>query len=215
MTLIIGDIHGCYDELQALLDLAAVSDDEPILAIGDILDKGEQPGQVLDFFLNHPQASSLRGNHEERHLRWVIQHEKPPLAQQITRERLGEVRYDQAIEYMRQMPLYADLPDILVIHAYLECGIPLAYQDTGLLTGTDYELPLDWHEQYTDEKPLAFGHKDYSGGKNQAFVIPGRIYALDSRCVTGGQLSALKLPEWDIISVPARANHWQNLVAGY
>ena len=61
MTFIIGDIHGCYDELQALLDAAGISADEDILAIGDLVDKGEQPAQVLDFFLNHPRARSLMG----------------------------------------------------------------------------------------------------------------------------------------------------------
>ena len=36
-TLVIGDIHGCYVELQALLDKAGVGDDDLILAVGDIV----------------------------------------------------------------------------------------------------------------------------------------------------------------------------------
>ena len=35
MTFIIGDIHSCYNEMQALLDKAGIGDDEPIIAQGD------------------------------------------------------------------------------------------------------------------------------------------------------------------------------------
>jgi serine/threonine protein phosphatase 1 len=47
MTLIIGDIHRCYDELQALLDKAGIGDDEPIIALGDVMDQGLASPQTL------------------------------------------------------------------------------------------------------------------------------------------------------------------------
>jgi len=67
--LLIGDIHGCYDELQALLDLAGLSGDDEIIALGDIVDRGPATPQVLEFFQTQPNARSLMGNHERKHLR--------------------------------------------------------------------------------------------------------------------------------------------------
>ena len=45
--LVVGDIHGCYDELQALLDAAGVADDDEIIALGDVVDRGPASPQVL------------------------------------------------------------------------------------------------------------------------------------------------------------------------
>ncbi len=48
--LVIGDIHGCYNELMALLDAAALSEDDEIIALGDIVDRGPDSEKVLAFF---------------------------------------------------------------------------------------------------------------------------------------------------------------------
>ena len=38
-TLVIGDIHGCYDELQALLDKAGFTEGDAIVSVGDRVDR--------------------------------------------------------------------------------------------------------------------------------------------------------------------------------
>ena len=48
-TLVIGDIHGCYDELQTLLDKAGLSSGDKIVAVGDIVDRGPETPEVLGF----------------------------------------------------------------------------------------------------------------------------------------------------------------------
>ena len=62
--LIIGDIHGCFTELQELLDKAGLSPQDEIIALGDIVDRGPDSTKVLDFFRTHPNARSLIGNHD-------------------------------------------------------------------------------------------------------------------------------------------------------
>jgi serine/threonine protein phosphatase 1 len=42
-TLVIGDIHGCYDELQSLLDKVGLTDTDAIISIGDCIDRGPEP----------------------------------------------------------------------------------------------------------------------------------------------------------------------------
>ncbi|MEM6527533.1 MAG: metallophosphoesterase, partial [Chloroflexota bacterium] len=68
-TLVIGDIHGCYDELQALLDTVPLTADDRIVHIGDMIDRGPYPEQVVDFFVKTPQATSIMGNREDKHIR--------------------------------------------------------------------------------------------------------------------------------------------------
>jgi hypothetical protein len=67
-TLIIGDLHACHAELLDLLDLAGLGSDDRIVAVGDLIDRGPEPAEVLAFFRDHPNASSVRGNHERKHL---------------------------------------------------------------------------------------------------------------------------------------------------
>jgi serine/threonine protein phosphatase 1 len=67
--LIVGDIHGCYTELCDLLDLAGLSAGDEIIAIGDIVDRGPESQRVLDYFRREPNARSLMGNHERKHVR--------------------------------------------------------------------------------------------------------------------------------------------------
>jgi serine/threonine protein phosphatase 1 len=68
-TFVIGDIHGCFTELQELLDKAGIADDDRIIALGDIVDRGPYTPQVLEFFCNSTSRLSLMGNHERKHVR--------------------------------------------------------------------------------------------------------------------------------------------------
>lgn len=71
-TLVIGDIHGCYDELQSLLDKAGLTDEDAIVSVGDCVDRGPGTPAVLRFFQEKPNAKLIMGNHERKHE--VLQH---------------------------------------------------------------------------------------------------------------------------------------------
>jgi serine/threonine protein phosphatase 1 len=210
MTLVIGDIHGCYDELCALLDKSGVQDDERIIAVGDLLDKGTQPVAVYDFFTRTTCAESVRGNHEQKHLTVSIGAMAYPDTQRETRDALGS-RYAQALRYMRRLPPYIELDEAIVLHGYYDPRYPLYKQHPYVLIGTssgeDYILDQvgdDWYEQLDMPKPIIVGHRDYSDGQQAMTVIDGQFYGIDTRCVYGGYLTAIRLPQWEIISVPAR-----------
>lgn len=210
MTLVIGDIHGCYDELCALLDKSGVQDDERIIAVGDLLDKGPQPVAVYDFFTRTACAESVRGNHEQKHLVASTGAMPYPDNQLETRDALGS-RYAEALRYMRRLPLYIELDEAIILHGYYDPRYPLHKQAPYVLIGTssgeDYILDQvgdDWYEQLDLPKPIIVGHRDYSDGQQEMTVIDGQFYGIDTRCVYGGHLTAIRLPQWEIISVPAR-----------
>lgn len=218
-TLIVGDIHGCYDEFETLLARAGLADDDSIIALGDLLDRGPQPGKVLTFFLSYENARSIRGNHEQYHLDAKYADQPPGLAQLITRFLLGDAYADSLI-FMESLPLFLELPDVLLFHAYLEPGIAPEQQQPSVLLGMDegekylkshFDRP--WFDLYTGEKPIIAGHRDYT--QMQKPFVHNKFIGLDTRCVYGGSLTGLLLPAWRFISVKARDNHWQTLRGRY
>ena len=118
-TLVVGDIHGCYFELQTLLDKAGLSDDDLIIGLGDIVDRGPETPQVLDFFQNTHKVRALMGNHERKHVRAARGEIKLAISQQISRQQLG-VHYPDAVAWMELMPLFIELPEAVLVHGYLE-----------------------------------------------------------------------------------------------
>lgn len=63
-TLVIDDIHGCYIELLALLEIAGLNSGDSIIAVGDIVDREPETPQVLDFFQQTPNAQSRLIKHK-------------------------------------------------------------------------------------------------------------------------------------------------------
>ena len=59
-------------------------------------------------------------------------------------------------------------------------------------------------------KPLIVGHRDYSETM-EVFNYQDRVFGIDTRCVYGGSLTGLLLPDFKFISVPARRNHWKKM----
>jgi serine/threonine protein phosphatase 1 len=215
-TLVIGDIHGCYDELQELLEKAGLTEGDPIVSVGDCVDRGPETPAVLRFFQEQPKALLIMGNHERKHVRADRHEVKLALSQKISRIQFGET-YPAALAFMSELPLYLDLPDALVVHGYLEPGLPLPQQRSTVLCGTmgggkylqtQYDRP--WYELYEGDKPLLVGHHNYSN-TNQPFIYRDRVFCLDTDCVIGKTLTGLLLPSFKIISVPSRANYWSQV----
>jgi serine/threonine protein phosphatase 1 len=219
-TLVIGDIHGCYDELQALLDKTGLTEGDAIVSVGDCVDRGPDTPAVLAFFQKTPNAFLIMGNHERKHVRASRHEVKLAQSQKISKVQFGET-YPDALTFMRTLPLYLDLPDALVVHGYVEPGLSLSQQRSTVLCGTmggdkqlraTYDRP--WYELYDGEKPLLVGHHNYSG-TDQPFVYRDCVFGLDTDCVTGRALTGLLLPSFKFVSVPSRANYWMQVRQSY
>ncbi|MDE3090807.1 MAG: metallophosphoesterase [Chloroflexota bacterium] len=87
--LVIGDIHGCWNEFQELLDQAGLSDGDEIIALGNFVDRGPDSPRVLDFFRAQPNARAIQRNHERKHVRSARGEVKAALSQRITRQQQG------------------------------------------------------------------------------------------------------------------------------
>jgi len=206
-TVIVGDIHGCYEELVQLLDVARVRDDDLLISVGDVVDRGPRPLEVIELFRARARSLVLMGNHERKHVREVFSY-----AQQITRLQLG-ARYAECVAWMKTLPYYHETPEVRVVHAAMVPGVPLANQNEDVLAGTtsgEHKLAAQlaggfWHERYSDTIPIVFGH--HVVGRDP-LVTPNRVYGIDTGACHGGRLTAVSVPDFTLYAVDARADHW-------
>jgi serine/threonine protein phosphatase 1 len=210
---VISDIHGCWDELRELLDVIGPTADDEIIALGDIVDRGPDSEEVLGFFRDTPNAISIMGNHERKNIRSARGETKPALAQLILRYQLGE-RYEQWLSFMQTFTRHVELPEAILVHGMLQPGVPLEQQKDTVVIGTlsgekflqeTYSRP--WYELYEGPKPVVAGHHCYLRNA-RPLIREGLVYAIDTSVAHGGRLTALILPEFRLVSVPSRGDHW-------
>src|SRR5579862_9488446 len=71
-TFVIGDIHGCVDEVNCLLDALAPTADDTVVCLGDYIDRGPASKGVIDRLIRlrreGPRCVFLKGNHEDMFL---------------------------------------------------------------------------------------------------------------------------------------------------
>ena len=62
-TYAVSDIHGCYDELMELVKIINFSDEDTLYVLGDCVDRGPKPVEVLTWMMNKPNVIPIAGNH--------------------------------------------------------------------------------------------------------------------------------------------------------
>src|ERR1051325_6051937 len=208
-TIVIGDIHGCYDELTDLLNVIDFQPDDRVVAVGDLITKGPKNRETLDLFIKDHRFSSVIGNHD-RTLRQKWRGEPVALtkAQRKTINELESDR-DRYFEFLKSLPFFIDLGSHLVVHAGIRPGVPLDEQMASDLTeirtmGADptRRKGTAWYKIYRGPKTILFGHWPKKKPKRAAFAI-----GLDTGCVYGGHLTGYIIESDQFVSVPARETY--------
>lgn len=204
-TIVVGDIHGCYDELMALLEKAAFDADDRVVAVGDLVVKGCKNREVLELFIEDERFRAVLGNHDRALCRyWNGEAVTLKDSQERTRAELAadEPRY---AAYLQSLPLMIDLGTHLVVHAGVRPGVALAEQSADDLTelrslGEDRtnRAGVPWYERYDDEKIVLFGHWPAPAPRRGP-----RALGLDTGCVYGFQLTAYIIETGELLSVEA------------
>ena len=133
--IVIGDVHGHYDTLIALLDAVSPTSSDKIYFLGDLIDRGPKSAQVVDLVMRN-QFECLRGNHEEMLLDVVGTGEVSVELYQswlysgghATVESYDSKIPQEHIDWIKNLPLYADLGDYWLVHAGVAPNIPITQQ---------------------------------------------------------------------------------------
>ncbi len=211
-TILVGDLHGCYSELLTLLERLDFSPRDLLLAVGDLLDRGPESWELARFFRETPNAHSVLGNHERKVVKVMQGAVEPAWSQTQTLSRLPEDQWPRWSEWLCSLPLIIETPDVVVAHARIDPERSLREQETRHVTGVggpglkiarDCDDVPTWYAALSADKPVCIGHLIYT----RVELVPRGLYALDTDAVTGGRLTALVLPGYNIMSMPVAIDH--------
>ncbi|WP_410535925.1 polynucleotide kinase-phosphatase [Streptomyces sp. KL2] len=233
---IVGDVHGCRAELEALLgrlgyaierDAAgrAVDARHPegrtAVFVGDLVDRGPDSPGVLRLVMGMVAAGHalcVPGNHENKLGRYLKgrnvrhTHGLAETIEQLEREAAADPEFPARVEeFIGSLVSHYVLDGgaLVVCHA----GLPEKYHGRtsgrvrshalyGDTTGEtdEFGLPVryPWAEDYRGRAAVVYGHTPTP----RATWLNNTI-CLDTGCVFGGALTALRWPERELVDVPA------------
>ncbi len=234
---IVGDVHGCFDELRALLDQLGYAverhgeryvlshpENRRLVFVGDLIDRG--PGVVdclrlaMDAVEDGP-ALCVPGNHEVKLLRKLrgrdvrLTHGLDTTIAQLEAE--PESFRDRVAAFIDRLVSHYVFDDgrLAVAHAGMKedllnrsSGAVREFALFGDTTGEtdEFGLPVryDWAAEYRGETAIVYGHTPVT---TPEWV--NRTICIDTGCVFGGRLTALRYPERELVSVPAARTYYE------
>lgn len=204
-TIVVGDIHGCYDELMTLMDKVGLEKKDRVVSVGDLITKGPKSREVLDLFMTDKRFSTVIGNHDlALRRRWAGEDIELKSAQKTAFKDLKGEK-DLYMTFLNALPFTIDLETHLVVHAGLRPNVELHSQTTGDLTrlrtlGPDRESEegTPWYHVYNGKKIVLFGHWPSAEPRRGPKAI-----GLDTGCVYGHNLTAYIIETDEFVSVEA------------
>jgi serine/threonine protein phosphatase 1 len=127
---IIGDIHGCFDELIELTEKIGLTDNDILISLGDIVDRGNKSKEVYEYFLNRPNSIVLMGNHERKHQNGILNY-----AQEIVKVQF-ENDYKVFLKWLDTLSYYYETEEAIIIHAFFEHDKEIEQQKDEVLCGS-------------------------------------------------------------------------------
>ena len=231
---IVGDVHGCAEELAELLttlgyarDGAGVfahADGRKAVFLGDLVDRGPATPEVLRTVMAMVAAGNamcVPGNHEVKLVRALrgrdvqIAHGLGASLEQLSSE--PETFRDEVVEFLDKLISHLVLDDgkLVVAHAGMleqmqgrASSAVRAFALYGETTGEidEFGLPVryPWAEDYRGSAMVVYGHTPVPEPQWVNNTID-----VDTGCVYGGRLTALRYPEKELVSVPAKRVYYE------
>ncbi len=228
---IIGDVHGCFDELERLLaelgyeqtdGLYAHPEGRKAVFVGDLVDRGPRivdSVRLVKAMVDAGSALCIPGNHDMKLVRKLrgrdvqITHGLDRSLAEL--DKLSEAERDEIREFLYKLVSHYVFDDgrLVVAHAGMReemqgrgSGKVRDFALYGETTGEtdEFGLPVRWNwaAEYRGQAMVVYGHTP----------VPepewlNRTINIDTGCVFGGRLTALRYPEKELVSVPAAATY--------
>ena len=232
---IIGDVHGCLHELTDLvgeLGYAVVDGkvqprpDRKLVFVGDLVDRGPDSAGVLRFAMDAQQnagAIIVPGNHDEKLLKklrgkdvqlthgldltWAQLEAETPEFRTEVRDFLDGLRSHYVLDGGKLVVAHAGMREE---YAGRASGRVRSFALYGETTGETDEvgrpIRMDWARNYRGSAAVVYGHTPVRDAKWRNNTI-----CIDTACVFGGSLTALRWPERETVSVPARETYYEGV----
>ncbi len=208
--IIVGDIHGCYEELRDLLTQVAFDPaNDVLISCGDIVDRGPKVRETVEFLFGLPNFYMVLGNHEEKFVRYLEGNNiKIAHGLQETIDSFAGVFPPDLRERLKALPVIVKTPSGYVVHAGFDPEMPPEEQSFSdciymrYYGGKTYFDAINGRPWYTlwprDQPRVFFGHIPMADGPI------GQAVSLDAGCVFGGEMKAFDSRDGKIHAVKAR-----------
>ncbi len=222
-TIIIGDVHGCFDELVELFDVLKVSfTTDRVILLGDLVHKGPLSFKVVNFVMEN-NIESILGNHDDFFLKALKGEVEPYQEYSETMAKLSSKK-DNLIDWFSNRPLFLEDKNWLLVHGGIDPdGFALRSLNREVLLNLRYWDVISnklvktnghseqksnyqpWYEclnlEKLQNKKIFYGHwakKEVQIHRN------GKIIGLDTGCCYGGKLSAYLLEEERFVQINSK-----------
>jgi protein phosphatase len=234
---IIGDVHGCFDELQELLFKLGYSvnrtdeteknfgfsviapENRKVIFVGDLVDRGPDSPNVLRLVMsmvNSGVAYCVPGNHDLKLQKYLngkqvqLKHGLEVTVKQLESETEQFKSTVEKFLYGLISHYVFDNGKLVVAHAGLKeemqgrgSGAVRSFCMYGETTGEidEFGLPVrhNWAKEYRGKAKVVYGHTPVPEAEWLNKTID-----IDTGCVFGGKLTALRYPEEELVSVKAK-----------
>lgn len=208
-TIVIGDIHGCYEELKEMIvDLENNKeynkDTDRLIFLGDYIDRGMDSYKVIQYIKelqkNNDNVIALMGNHEKMCIDFMAHLSDDWLLNgyHTTINSYGNYKELQKdIEWMKTLPLYYEDDSFIYVHAGINPNKPLDKNSAYELLWQRESFIYNKNEF---DKTVIFGHTPSQNLlQNDApyKTLAGNI-GIDTGCVFGGSLTALIIENGEV-----------------
>lgn len=202
-TIVIGDIHGCYNELVDMIEELETDgkynkDTDRLIFLGDYIDRGKDSNKVVKYIRElqrkNDNVIALMGNHEDMCIEYFKnQFHKDWLYNggYTTIESYDDERQLMSdVMWMKTLPLYYEDEHFIYVHAGVNTYKPLIEQSrTNLLWIREAFI----HSVTAYDKRVIFGHTPslLMNGDTKPYCTQTGNVGIDTGCVFGGCLTAL------------------------
>lgn len=209
-SFVIGDVHGCLDELTCMLTSLPLESSDRLVFLGDYIDRGPDSKGVVSYLIEHERKGKqehifLKGNHEDMFLSYLglagahgdmflFNGGGATLASyglsprdSASADTLSAIPSEH-LRFFQSLKTYYVLEPYLCVHAGIDPWKPLSQQQEEELLWIRDEFILNPHPlPYT----VLFGH---TPRREVLFHLPYKI-GLDTGLVYGNQLTCLEVEE--------------------
>lgn len=184
---VVGDVHGCREELDRLLSELNPNSGDLLVFVGDLVTKGPDSRGVVDLVRSSPNMLSVRGNNEEKLLRG--------------KTCLPDLTGDE-LDWIASLPAVVSWDGVVVAHAGVDPRKPPVdhtvedLQTVRSLAPEGWYTRPFWFDSYEGPPRVFFGHTVVEDP-----VVGPHAVGLDTGCVYGGALTAYDLDRDETVSV--------------
>jgi serine/threonine protein phosphatase 1 len=170
---IIGDVHGHYEGLMLLLEEISPASDDQIYFLGDLIDRGPQSAQVVEF-VKQNDYPCLLGNHEQMLLNILTGKDTASASMQAWLYSGGQATVasyqsgtipKEHLDWFESLPIYIDLGDVWLTHAGVDPKKTVEEQTADELCWIREEFHRI-NQPYFPDKLIIVGH-------TITFTLPG------------------------------------------